>query len=280
MSGSATKDVEKLRLGDAVYFWRDGQLRDTRGNDVPLRAKSLKMFSALLSERGRVLSKDRLSEVVWPETVATDESIARCIADIRKALNDEQYEIVQTYPKMGYRLNVSSVEVDPQGGRTLGAIPFYGILGVIAVLDAQVRAHIKGRRSRGSEPWQIAELGGQDARREADLKTRQEQPRCQLDAQPGLERDVGDRLTLESKPTTQRQQLETLTAQTHHRMRFADARVIEAQRRQIRATDEFAGRHHMVDLLLVDLEDRHRARHVISCHKQLPSLYNTHPIGP
>lgn len=108
MQGGATPDMERMRLGTADYVWRSGRLQDSAGHDVPLRAKSLRMFRVLLSERGKVLSKDRLAELVWPDTVATDESIARCIADIRKALNDGSHEIVQTYPKQGYRLNVSA----------------------------------------------------------------------------------------------------------------------------------------------------------------------------
>lgn len=138
MSGSAATAVEKLRLGDAVYHWCDGQLQDARGQDVPLRAKSLKMFSALLSERGKVLDKDRLSDVVWPDTVATDESIARCIADIRKALNDEQYKIVQTYPKKGYKLNVSSVaeEAEIAGSRApFGLYGFFALASVLALVS-------------------------------------------------------------------------------------------------------------------------------------------------
>lgn len=101
----ATISEMRLRLGMADYVWRDGELRDAAGHRVPLRAKALKMFAELLVYRGRVLSKDQLSELVWPGTVATDESIARCIADIRKALKDDTLKIVQTYPKQGYRLN-------------------------------------------------------------------------------------------------------------------------------------------------------------------------------
>lgn len=96
---------ERIRLGPADYVWSDGELRDAFGHRVPLRAKALKMFAELLAHRGRVLSKDQLSELVWPGTIATDESIARCIADIRKALKDDTFRIVQTYPKRGYRLN-------------------------------------------------------------------------------------------------------------------------------------------------------------------------------
>lgn len=100
-------NAEHFRLGEMVYVWRGGQLEDATGQCVPLRAKSLKMFRSLLSERGTTVSKQRLSEMVWPNTVATDESVARCIADIRKALKDDDHCIVQTFAKQGYRLNAS-----------------------------------------------------------------------------------------------------------------------------------------------------------------------------
>lgn len=99
--------AEPIRLGGVNYFWLDGQLLDAEGRTVTLRAKPLRMLEVLLKERGRVLSKDRLSELVWPDAIATDESIARCIADIRKVLGDKKHQIVETFPKQGYRLNVS-----------------------------------------------------------------------------------------------------------------------------------------------------------------------------
>lgn len=99
--------ADEVRLGVAGFRWRDGRLLGPDGQERVLRAKSQKMLSVLLAERGRILSKDRLSDLVWPGTVATDESIARCIADIRKALHDDGHDIVQTFPKQGYRLNVA-----------------------------------------------------------------------------------------------------------------------------------------------------------------------------
>ena len=126
---------ERLRLGGTVYIWRAGHLQDAHGADVPLRAKSLKMFAALLENRGTVLSKDRLSDLVWPNTTATDESIARCIADIRKALRDDQHETVQTFPKEGYRLNVEAVsETRPNASalRPLGLL--FGVAAAVAAL--------------------------------------------------------------------------------------------------------------------------------------------------
>ena len=129
-------DAERLRLGGATYVWKGGQLRDACGDTVALRAKSLKMFAALLSERGAVLSKDRLSELVWPNTVATDESIARCIADIRKALDDHGHEIVETFPKQGYRLNV--VEAGEEPGAP--AVPWRPVALIVGALCAMLLA--------------------------------------------------------------------------------------------------------------------------------------------
>lgn len=104
---SAADRPQRLCLGETEYLWTDGQLYDQGGPKVPLRAMSLKMFAALLAERGKVVSKDRLSDLVWPGRIATDESIARCIADIRKVLDDGEHRIVETFPKQGYRLNVT-----------------------------------------------------------------------------------------------------------------------------------------------------------------------------
>ncbi len=135
---SAPERGERLRLGGADYLWSDGQLHDARSRRVALRAMSLKMFGVLLSERGRVVSKDRLSDKVWPDAVATDESIARCIADIRKVLDDDDHEIVETFPKQGYRLNVTQVSPESPAlmkpPRTSLVIAAVG--GVIALLGA------------------------------------------------------------------------------------------------------------------------------------------------
>lgn len=107
-----TKGSERIRLGGSDYLWRYGQLLDAKGRLVALRAKSLQMFAVLLAERGRLVSKDRLSDLVWPGVIATDESIARCIADIRKALEDSAHSIVETFPKQGYRLNAEEASLD------------------------------------------------------------------------------------------------------------------------------------------------------------------------
>lgn len=129
----STDGKERLRLGATEYIWRDGQLQDTQGRSIPLRAKSLSMFAVLLAERGQVLSKDRLSEIVWPGSVATDESIARCISDIRKVLHDDAHKIVQTFPKQGYRLNVMEVSGDDPAPKRAGRFAIIGMAALCAL---------------------------------------------------------------------------------------------------------------------------------------------------
>jgi TolB-like protein/DNA-binding winged helix-turn-helix (wHTH) protein/Flp pilus assembly protein TadD len=147
MHHGTPNNAEQLRLGASDYIWRDGQLQDACGRNVPLRAKSLKMFTELLAKRGRILTKDRLSDLVWPGTIATDESIARCIADIRKALLDDTHRIVQTFPKQGYRLNVLIAAGDrvnpPSSRRRLGVTILVALCAVTIMAVGQRALEIR-----------------------------------------------------------------------------------------------------------------------------------------
>ena len=43
-------------------------------------------------------------QAVWPKLVVTDDSLTRCISDVRQALGDEEQRIVKTVPRRGYIL--------------------------------------------------------------------------------------------------------------------------------------------------------------------------------
>ena len=47
---------------------------------------------------------------VWPNVTVTDESLARCISDVRLALRDRGQRIIRTVPRRGYRLAVPTTE--------------------------------------------------------------------------------------------------------------------------------------------------------------------------
>ena len=54
---------------------------------------------------GAVVERERLLTTVWGERAVSDEPLTRCIADLRKALDDSRASptYIQTVPKRGYR---------------------------------------------------------------------------------------------------------------------------------------------------------------------------------
>lgn len=78
-----------------------GALR-ARDRDIKLRPKSFELLRYLVERSGQLVSKDELTRVLWPNTFVGDDSLARCISDIRMALNDDAQRIIKTVPKRGY----------------------------------------------------------------------------------------------------------------------------------------------------------------------------------
>jgi len=69
---------------------------------VALRPRSFELLACLARNAGRVVTKDELMAAVWPGVVVTDESLARCVSDIRAALGDGAQHLVKTVPRRGY----------------------------------------------------------------------------------------------------------------------------------------------------------------------------------
>ena len=76
------------------------------GAEVELRPLAFEALAHLVRHAGHVVTKDELIAAVWPGLVVTDDSIARCISDIRRALGDVEQRIIKTVPRRGYTLAV------------------------------------------------------------------------------------------------------------------------------------------------------------------------------
>jgi TolB-like protein/DNA-binding winged helix-turn-helix (wHTH) protein/Tfp pilus assembly protein PilF len=74
----------------------------TGGREVELRPKSFDVLLHLVELAGRLAAKDEIIAAVWPNVVATDESLARCVSDVRHALGDSGQAIIKTVPGRGY----------------------------------------------------------------------------------------------------------------------------------------------------------------------------------
>jgi TolB-like protein len=101
LPGNKVPEKEPLRFAGYTLDFRRGCLR--HGNrEIALRPKSFSLLSYLVENAGRLVSKEELIEAVWENAVVTDESVARCVSDIRLALGDAGQQLIKTVPRRGY----------------------------------------------------------------------------------------------------------------------------------------------------------------------------------
>src|SRR6516165_2927847 len=90
-----------------------------------LRPKSFDVLRYLVAHPRRVISKDELIKAVWPNVIVTDESLTRCISDVRHALGDASQQIIETVPKGGYLLDLEVSVLDTVTGAEPERIKVY-----------------------------------------------------------------------------------------------------------------------------------------------------------
>jgi TolB-like protein len=132
--------MEMLRFGDVALDVDRALLRDGNGTEIALRPKSLDLLLTLARNSGRVMSRDELFDAVWPDVTVTEDSIAQCVREVRRAIGDSEGRVLRTIVKRGYCLDVavqSTVSTVPperaldvpadQGRPSLVVLPFQSI---------------------------------------------------------------------------------------------------------------------------------------------------------
>src|SRR3990167_10875077 len=71
-----------------------------------LEPKSLDLLLLLAREPGRVFTREEIFAAVWPGVTVADDTLARAVSKLRKALDDDPKapRFIETLPKRGYRL--------------------------------------------------------------------------------------------------------------------------------------------------------------------------------
>src|SRR5437762_8499983 len=79
-------------------LWREGEL-------VSLTPKAFDVLRVLVRCRERVVEKNELMKLVWPDSFVTEDSVTQNIATLRKALADlrGRPQYIATVPRYGYR---------------------------------------------------------------------------------------------------------------------------------------------------------------------------------
>jgi Tol biopolymer transport system component/DNA-binding winged helix-turn-helix (wHTH) protein len=97
-------DVENLRL-------------TVNSKISTLEPKSFRLLVFLIENPGRVLPKDEIMAAVWPGAFVSDNSLARAITQVRKALADDPKtpRYIETVPTVGYRFLIDCTDKDVPG---------------------------------------------------------------------------------------------------------------------------------------------------------------------
>lgn len=94
----------EILLGTAKLDRETGGLHDAAGNEVELRHQSREVVAALAETPGKTVTREALIDRIWSGRAVSPDSVAQCIAEIRRAFGDTEKKIVQTVPREGYRL--------------------------------------------------------------------------------------------------------------------------------------------------------------------------------
>ncbi len=95
---------------------------------VSLRPKSFEVLRYLAEHARRVVPKEDILGAVWADVNVTDESLTRCISDVRRAINDDDQRIIKTVAKRGYLfdpidLSFDEAKSDPAPSHRLPSLP-------------------------------------------------------------------------------------------------------------------------------------------------------------
>jgi len=104
----------RIQVGDWTADRSTGRL--TRAGEArPVEPKVMDLLFLLASEPNRVFLRDEIYGRLWPGVTVGDDSLARCVSKLRKALSDQAGapRFVETVSKRGYRLIAAISEPGP-----------------------------------------------------------------------------------------------------------------------------------------------------------------------
>jgi Tol biopolymer transport system component len=85
------------------------------GREVRLRAKTFQVLVYLHEHHGRLVTKEDLLRAAWPDTFVSDDSLTKCIREIREALGDRDHQLLKTVARRGFILDAPLVAAGPSG---------------------------------------------------------------------------------------------------------------------------------------------------------------------
>ena len=116
---------DDYRIGDWLIHPRINSM-EKDGETVHLEPKVMRVLLVLASEPGEVVTRERLRTAVWPDVFVGDDVLIRAISELRRAFSDDPREpnVIQTVPKVGYRLITTVSLAEPETNNGTAAATF------------------------------------------------------------------------------------------------------------------------------------------------------------
>ena len=136
--GAEERRQRRYQFGEFTLDLETGFLRRQR-EPVDVRAKAFDLLAYLVQRHGRVVTKDELVDAVWPGVAVTDNSLAQCMAEVRRVLGDDERNIIRTIPRRGYvfaadvaaavddDLPLTAVTAPRSGAPSIAVLPFLNL---------------------------------------------------------------------------------------------------------------------------------------------------------
>lgn len=121
------------------------------GATIQVEPKVMQVLTVLADHAGEPVTREALFETVWADTVVTDDTLTRCISELRKLFDDDARDpqVIETISRVGYRLVVPVVPVQ-SGDSSFASSP---VLDVALSLPAPVA---QAPRSVPRWAWSLA----------------------------------------------------------------------------------------------------------------------------
>jgi DNA-binding winged helix-turn-helix (wHTH) protein/tetratricopeptide (TPR) repeat protein len=129
-----------LEVSPATLETRAGERR------VALEPRVMQVLTALAQRRGEVVSRDTLNDLCWGGRVVGDDALNRCIGRLRRLAQTHGGFVIETVPRVGFRLVEGRPARQGRPWRAVGLLAAVALLAIAAAGWTLLRAPPRGPR--------------------------------------------------------------------------------------------------------------------------------------
>ena len=147
MTGNRVLTLMRYRFADFLYDASNRSLI-RGGAEIALTPKTRDLLLLFLENPARLLTRQEISDRLWPDVAVTDDALRFQVSELRKALGDRAESWIRTVPREGYRWGAAVTrEQGPRGsGSAVGEISYR------LVLESREIELVRGENIIGRDP--------------------------------------------------------------------------------------------------------------------------------